>query len=141
MLRGTPPRPSSEHFMSRVVGGADGDQHVGRSRQALIDNRIVISNQLRADAAARSRSRIYRLRALVQAVKKFPNMNRHYTEVGGKPPAVSAHANLDLASTCKGKDGKRSLVVARHQAVRICDSHGSSRPTRHRTPGPRRHKS
>ncbi len=57
------------------------------------------------------------LHALVQAVKKFPG-ERHYTEVDGKPTAVTpAHTNLGLAIDLQGKDGKRSLVVARHQAV------------------------
>ena len=50
---------------------------------------------------------------MVQAIKAFPNMNRHYAEVDGKPTAVTpAHTNLGLAIDLQGKDGKRSLVVA-----------------------------
>ncbi|WP_207547552.1 2-oxo acid dehydrogenase subunit E2, partial [Mycobacterium kubicae] len=58
--------------------------------------------------------------ALVQAVKKFPNMNRHYAEVDGKPTAVTpAHTNLGLAIDLQGKDGKRSLVVA---GIKRCET-------------------
>ncbi len=56
--------------------------------------------------------------ALVQAVKKFPNMNWHYTEVDGKPTAVTpAHTNLGLATTCKCATGSVP-VVAGIKAVR-----------------------
>ena len=49
----------------------------------------------------------------MQAVKKFPNMNRHFAEVNGKPSAVTpAHTNLGLAIDLQGKDGNRQLVVA-----------------------------
>ncbi|OBK80816.1 2-oxoglutarate dehydrogenase E1 component, partial [Mycolicibacter heraklionensis] len=51
--------------------------------------------------------------AIVQAVKQFPNMNRHFAEVDGKPNAVTpAHTNLGLAIDLQGAGGKRSLVVA-----------------------------
>jgi 2-oxoglutarate decarboxylase len=56
----------------------------------------------------------------VQAVKKFPNMNRHYAEVDGKPTSITpAHINLGLAIDLQGKDGKRSLVVA---GIKRCET-------------------
>ena len=57
---------------------------------------------------------------MVQAVKKFPNMNRHFAEVDGKPNAVTpAHVNLGLAIDLQGKDGNRQLVVA---AIKGCET-------------------
>src|SRR5699024_2439656 len=48
----------------------------------------------------------------------FPNMNRHYTEVDGKPHAVTPeHVNLGLAIDQQGKDSSRNLVVAAIKAV------------------------
>ena len=79
----------------------------------LIDNRIVINNQLKRTRGGKISFTHLLGYALVQAVKKFPNMNRHYAEVDGKPNAVTpAHTNLGLAIDLQGKDGKRSLVVA-----------------------------
>lgn len=79
----------------------------------LIDNRIVINNQLKRTRGGKISFTHLLGYALVQAVKQFPNMNRHYTEVDGKPNAVTpAHTNLGLAIDLQGKDGKRALVVA-----------------------------
>ena len=79
----------------------------------LIDNRIVINNQLKRTRGGKISFTHLLGYALVQAVKKFPNMNRHYAEVDGKPTSVTpAHTNLGLAIDLQGKDGKRSLVVA-----------------------------
>ena len=79
----------------------------------LIDNRIVINNQLKRNRGGKISFTHLLGYALVQAVKQFPNMNRHYAEVDGKPTAVTpAHTNLGLAIDLQGKDGKRSLVVA-----------------------------
>ena len=79
----------------------------------IIDNRIVINNQLKRNRGGKISFTHLLGYALVQATKQFPNMNRHYTEVDGKPTAVTpAHTNLGLAIDLKGKDGKRSLVVA-----------------------------
>ncbi|MGH3559611.1 MAG: 2-oxo acid dehydrogenase subunit E2, partial [Mycobacterium sp.] len=79
----------------------------------LIDNRIVINNQLKRTRGGKISFTHLLGYALVQAVKKFPNMNRHFAEVDGKPSAVTpAHTNLGLAIDLQGKDGKRSLVVA-----------------------------
>ncbi len=86
----------------------------------LIDNRIVINNQLKRTRGGKISFTHLLGYALVQAVKKFPNMNRHYAEVDGKPTAVTpAHTNLGLAIDLQGKDGKRSLVVA---GIRGCET-------------------
>lgn len=79
----------------------------------MIDNRIVINNQLKRTRGGKISFTHLLGYALVQAVKKFPNMNRHFAEVDGKPTAVTpAHTNLGLAIDLQGKDGKRALVVA-----------------------------
>lgn len=86
----------------------------------LIDNRIVINNQLKRTRGGKISFTHLLGYALVQAVKKFPNMNRHYAEVDGKPNAVTpAHTNLGLAIDLQGKDGKRSLVVA---GIKDCET-------------------
>ncbi|MFV0496468.1 multifunctional oxoglutarate decarboxylase/oxoglutarate dehydrogenase thiamine pyrophosphate-binding subunit/dihydrolipoyllysine-residue succinyltransferase subunit, partial [Mycobacterium sp.] len=85
----------------------------------MIDNRIVINNQLKRTRGGKISFTHLLGYALVQAVKKFPNMNRHFAEVAGKPNAVTpAHTNLGLAIDLPGKDGKRSLVVA---AIKRCE--------------------
>ncbi len=79
----------------------------------LIDNRTVINNQLKRNRGGKISFTHLIGWALVQAVKKFPNMNRHFAEVDGKPNVVTpAHTNLGLAIDLQGKDGKRALVVA-----------------------------
>ncbi len=79
----------------------------------LIDNRTVINNQLKRNRGGKISFTHLLGYALVQAVKKFPNLNRHFAEVDGKPTAVTpAHTNLGLAIDLQGKDGKRALVVA-----------------------------
>ncbi|HVQ99642.1 MAG TPA: multifunctional oxoglutarate decarboxylase/oxoglutarate dehydrogenase thiamine pyrophosphate-binding subunit/dihydrolipoyllysine-residue succinyltransferase subunit, partial [Mycobacterium sp.] len=79
----------------------------------LIDNRTVINNQLKRNRGGKISFTHLLGWALVQGVKKFPNMNRHFAEVDGKPNVVTpAHTNLGLAIDLRGKDGKRSLVVA-----------------------------
>lgn len=86
----------------------------------LIDNRIVINNQLNRTRGGKISFTHLLGYALVQAVKKYPNMNRHYAEVDGKPTAVTpAHINLGLAIDLQGKDGKRSLVVA---GIKRCET-------------------
>jgi multifunctional 2-oxoglutarate metabolism enzyme len=79
----------------------------------MIDNRIVINNHLKRTRGGKISFTHLIGYAIVQAIKNFPNMNRHYAEVDGKPTAVTpAHVNLGLAIDLKGKDGSRSLVVA-----------------------------
>ncbi|WP_241566494.1 multifunctional oxoglutarate decarboxylase/oxoglutarate dehydrogenase thiamine pyrophosphate-binding subunit/dihydrolipoyllysine-residue succinyltransferase subunit [Mycolicibacterium elephantis] len=79
----------------------------------MIDNRIVINNHLKRTRGGKISFTHLIGYALVQAVKKFPNMNRHFAEVDGKPNAVTpAHTNLGLAIDLQGRDGNRQLVVA-----------------------------
>ncbi|MGZ4511402.1 MAG: 2-oxo acid dehydrogenase subunit E2, partial [Mycobacterium sp.] len=86
----------------------------------LIDNRIVINNHLKRTRGGKISFTHILGYALVQAIKTFPNMNRHYAEVDGKPAAVTpAHTNLGLAIDLQGKDGKRALVVA---GIKRCET-------------------
>ncbi|WP_405178053.1 multifunctional oxoglutarate decarboxylase/oxoglutarate dehydrogenase thiamine pyrophosphate-binding subunit/dihydrolipoyllysine-residue succinyltransferase subunit [Nocardia sp. NBC_01377] len=79
----------------------------------MIDNRLVINNHLARTRGGKISFTHLLGFAIVQAVRKFPNMNRHFAEVDGKPNAVTpAHTNLGLAIDLPGKDGNRSLVVA-----------------------------
>ncbi|OBB10998.1 alpha-ketoglutarate decarboxylase [Mycobacteriaceae bacterium 1482268.1] len=86
----------------------------------MIDNRIVINNHLKRTRGGKISFTHLIGYALVQAVKKFPNMNRHFAEVDGKPNAITpAHTNLGLAIDLQGKDGNRQLVVA---AIKAADT-------------------
>ncbi|MCW2623708.1 MAG: 2-oxoglutarate dehydrogenase, component [Mycobacterium sp.] len=86
----------------------------------LIDNRIVVNNHLKRTRGGKISFTHLIGYALVQAVKKFPNMNRHFAEVDGKPNAVTPERiNLGLAIDLQGKDGNRQLVVA---AIKGCET-------------------
>jgi 2-oxoglutarate decarboxylase len=86
----------------------------------MIDNRIVINNHLKRTRGGKISFTHLIGYALVQAVKKFPNMNRHFAEVDGKPNAITpARINLGLAIDLQGKDGNRQLVVA---AIKGCET-------------------
>lgn len=86
----------------------------------MIDNRIVVNNHLKRTRGGKVSFTHLLGYAIVQAVKKFPNMNRHYAEIDGKPNAVTpAHTNLGLAIDLQGKNGSRSLVVA---AIKGCET-------------------
>lgn len=86
----------------------------------MIDNRVVINNHLKRTRGGKISFTHLLGYAIVQAVKKFPNMNRHFAEVDGKPTAVTpAHTNLGLAIDLQGKDGARQLVVA---AIKRCET-------------------
>ena len=90
----------------------------------MIDNRIVINNHLKRTRGGKISFTHLLGYAIVEAVKKFPNMNRHFAEIDGKPNAVTpAHTNLGLAIDLQGKDGKRALVVA---AIKDCETKGFS---------------
>ncbi|MEV6659358.1 multifunctional oxoglutarate decarboxylase/oxoglutarate dehydrogenase thiamine pyrophosphate-binding subunit/dihydrolipoyllysine-residue succinyltransferase subunit [Nocardia fluminea] len=79
----------------------------------MIDNRLVINNHLARTRGGKISFTHLLGYAIVQAIKSFPNMNRHFAEIDGKPNAVTpAHTNLGLAIDLAGKDGSRSLVVA-----------------------------
>jgi 2-oxoglutarate decarboxylase len=86
----------------------------------MIDNRVVINNHLKRTRGGKISFTHLLGYAIVQAVKAFPNMNRHFAEIDGKPNSVTpARTNLGLAIDLQGKDGKRSLVVA---AIKNCES-------------------
>ncbi|WP_308221063.1 multifunctional oxoglutarate decarboxylase/oxoglutarate dehydrogenase thiamine pyrophosphate-binding subunit/dihydrolipoyllysine-residue succinyltransferase subunit [Gordonia sp. ABSL49_1] len=90
--------------------------------KAMIDNRIVINNHLARTRGGKISFTHILGYAIVQAIKSFPNMNRHFAEVDGKPNVVTpAHTNLGLAIDLVGKDGNRTLVVA---AIKECETMG-----------------
>ncbi|MDR7301217.1 2-oxoglutarate decarboxylase [Haloactinomyces albus] len=80
----------------------------------LFDNRIVINNHLKRHKGGKISFTHLIGYALIQALRDFPNMNRHYGEdAKGKPAVVTPeHVNLGLAIDMPGKDGSRNLVVA-----------------------------
>lgn len=87
--------------------------------KAMIDNRVVINNHLKRTRGGKISFTHLLGYAIVQGVKKFPNMNRHFAEVDGKPNAITpAHTNLGLAIDLQTKNG-RQLVVA---AIKNCES-------------------
>ncbi|WP_246007700.1 multifunctional oxoglutarate decarboxylase/oxoglutarate dehydrogenase thiamine pyrophosphate-binding subunit/dihydrolipoyllysine-residue succinyltransferase subunit [Gordonia oryzae] len=88
----------------------------------MIDNRIVINNHLARTRGGKISFTHILGYAIVQAIKSFPNMNRHFAEVDGKPNVVTpAHTNLGLAIDLVGRDGNRTLVVA---AIKECETMG-----------------
>ncbi|MEO9328179.1 multifunctional oxoglutarate decarboxylase/oxoglutarate dehydrogenase thiamine pyrophosphate-binding subunit/dihydrolipoyllysine-residue succinyltransferase subunit [Gordonia aurantiaca] len=90
--------------------------------KAMIDNRIVLNNHLARTRGGKVSFTHILGYAIVQAIKAFPNMNRHYAEIDGKPHVVTpAHTNLGLAIDLVGKDGNRTLVVA---AIKECEKMG-----------------
>jgi 2-oxoglutarate decarboxylase len=79
----------------------------------MADNRIVINNHLKRTRGGKISFTHVIGYAMVRALHDFPNMNRHYDLVDGKPFAVTPeHVNLGLAIDMKTKDGGRTLVVA-----------------------------
>ncbi|HEX2130882.1 MAG TPA: multifunctional oxoglutarate decarboxylase/oxoglutarate dehydrogenase thiamine pyrophosphate-binding subunit/dihydrolipoyllysine-residue succinyltransferase subunit, partial [Actinophytocola sp.] len=85
----------------------------------LFDNRIVINNHLRRTRGGKVSFTHLIGYALVKALADFPNMNRHYDEVNGKPAVVRPeHVNLGLAIDLPGKGGERTLVVA---SIKQCE--------------------
>ncbi|RVW06085.1 multifunctional oxoglutarate decarboxylase/oxoglutarate dehydrogenase thiamine pyrophosphate-binding subunit/dihydrolipoyllysine-residue succinyltransferase subunit [Rhodococcus spongiicola] len=86
----------------------------------MFDNRIVINNHLARTRGGKVSFTHILGYAIVQAVKSFPNMNRHFAEIDGKPNVVTpANTNLGLAIDLPGRNGSRSLVVA---AIKGCES-------------------
>jgi 2-oxoglutarate decarboxylase len=79
----------------------------------MADNRIVINNHLKRTRGGKISFTHIIGYAMVRALQQFPNMNRHYQLIAGKPFAVTPeHVNFGLAIDMKGKDGARTLVVA-----------------------------
>jgi 2-oxoglutarate decarboxylase len=85
----------------------------------LFDNRIVINNHLKRTRGGKVSFTHLIGYALIRALADYPNMNRHYTEVNGKPAVVTPeHINLGLAIDLPAKDGGRTLVVA---SIKNCE--------------------
>src|SRR4051794_4008609 len=79
----------------------------------MADNRIVINNHLKRTRGGKISFTHLIGYAMVRALKNFPNMNRHYQLIDGKPFAITPeHVNFGLAIDMKGKDNSRTLVVA-----------------------------
>ncbi|MFD6067526.1 2-oxo acid dehydrogenase subunit E2, partial [Amycolatopsis lurida] len=77
----------------------------------MADNRIVINNHLKRTRGGKISFTHLIGYAMVRALKNFPNMNRHYQLIDGKPFAVTPeHVNFGLAIDMKGKEGSRTLV-------------------------------
>jgi 2-oxoglutarate decarboxylase len=86
----------------------------------LADNRIVINNHLKRTRGGKVSFTHLIGYAVVRALTEFPNMNRHYAQVDGKPTVVAPeHVNMGLAIDLPGKDGQRSLVVA---SIKGCEN-------------------
>ncbi|WP_143264947.1 multifunctional oxoglutarate decarboxylase/oxoglutarate dehydrogenase thiamine pyrophosphate-binding subunit/dihydrolipoyllysine-residue succinyltransferase subunit, partial [Amycolatopsis lexingtonensis] len=84
----------------------------------MADNRIVINNHLKRTRGGKISFTHLIGYAMVRALKDFPNLNRHYQQIDGKPFAVTPeHVNFGLAIDMKGKDGSRNLVVASVKSV------------------------
>ncbi|HET6709091.1 multifunctional oxoglutarate decarboxylase/oxoglutarate dehydrogenase thiamine pyrophosphate-binding subunit/dihydrolipoyllysine-residue succinyltransferase subunit [Amycolatopsis sp.] len=85
----------------------------------MADNRIVINNHLKRTRGGKISFTHLIGYAMVRALKAYPNMNRHYQLIDGKPFAVTPeHVNFGLAIDMKGKDGSRTLVVA---SIKSCE--------------------
>ena len=86
----------------------------------LADNRLVINNQLRRTRGGKISFTHLIGFAVVRALAEFPVMNRHFTEIDGRPTVVAPdHVNLGLAIDLPGKGGGRSLVVV---SIKGCES-------------------
>ncbi|MFZ2512334.1 MAG: multifunctional oxoglutarate decarboxylase/oxoglutarate dehydrogenase thiamine pyrophosphate-binding subunit/dihydrolipoyllysine-residue succinyltransferase subunit, partial [Gordonia sp. (in: high G+C Gram-positive bacteria)] len=88
----------------------------------MIDNRTVINNHLARTRGGKVSFTHLLGYAIVQALKSFPAMNRHFAEIDGKPNVITpAHTNLGLAIDLPGKNDTRTLVVA---GIKECETMG-----------------
>ncbi len=95
----------------------------------MIDNRIVINNQLKRTRGGKISFTHLLGYAMVQAVKKFPNMNRHYAEVDGKPNCGHPGAHQSRPGHRPAGQGRQALPGGgRHQALRDDAIRASSSP-------------
>ncbi|GGM33013.1 2-oxoglutarate decarboxylase [Longimycelium tulufanense] len=110
-LRGAPAAIAKNMEQSLTVPTATSVRAV--PAKLLADNRIVINNHLKRTRGGKVSFTHLIGYALVRALESYPNMNRFYDTVDGKPTVVTPeHVNLGLAIDLPGKDGQRSLVVA-----------------------------
>ena len=85
----------------------------------MIDNRLVINNHLARTRGGKISFTHLLGYAIVQGVKTFPNMNRHFAEIDGKPNAVTpAHTNLGLAIDLPGQGRQPHPGRRRDQGLR-----------------------
>ena len=85
----------------------------------MIDNRIVINNHLKRTRGGKISFTHLLGYAIVQAVKKFPNMNRHFAEVDGKPNVGHARAHESGAGhRPAGQRRQAATRRRRHQELR-----------------------
>ena len=91
----------------------------------LADNRVVINNHLRRARGGKVSFTHVIGYAVVRALADYPEMNRHFAEVDGKPAVVEPeHVGLGLAIDLVGKEGARSLVVASIKRAETLDFAG-----------------
>jgi 2-oxoglutarate dehydrogenase E1 component len=104
---------------ARVVTNMEASLHVPTATSVravpaklIADNRVVINNHLRRSRGGKVSFTHIIGYAIVQALADYPEMNRHYTDLDGKPAIVTPeHVNFGIAIDLAGKDGARSLVV------------------------------
>ena len=78
----------------------------------MADNRIVINNFLKRNRGGKISFTHLIGYAIVRAIGDYPNMNKHFGVVDGKPSVVTpAHVNLGLAIDLPAKGGGRNLIV------------------------------
>lgn len=83
----------------------------------MFENRAVINSHLKRTTGGKISFTHIIGYALVKAVQAHPDMNNAYGVVDGKPTLiVPEHINLGLAIDMTGKNGERSLVVAKISA-------------------------
>lgn len=97
--------------------------------KVMIDNRVVINSHLKRTRGGKISFTHLLGYAIVQALKSFPTMNRHFAKVDGKPNwSPPAHTNLGLAIDLQTKNGRQLVVAAIKRAGMPFP--GSSSPTR-----------
>jgi 2-oxoglutarate decarboxylase len=109
-LRGAAARTAQNMAASLSVPTATSVRAV--PAKLLIDNRIVVNNHLQRGKGGKVSFTHLIGYAIVQAVKRLPEMNAAYAEEDGKPVlATPHHINLGLAIDLQNKDGGRQLLV------------------------------
>lgn len=82
------------------------------SVKLLEENRRIINQHLKRTSGRKVSFTHLIAYAVIQAVKKYPNMNNSFGVVNGKPSFIKkAYINLGLAVDIERKDGTRSLIV------------------------------
>ncbi len=82
------------------------------SVKLLEENRRIINQHLKRTSGRKISFTHLIAYAIIQAVKKYPNMNNSFGVVDGKPSFIKKkYINLGLAVDIERKDGTRSLIV------------------------------